>query len=343
MTPSPGASPGPRARSLTSVPGVAVGHADDPKARTGCTVILGPFRAAVETRGLATGTREVDALSELHVVPACQAILLTGGSAFGLAAADGVSGWLEGRGLGFPTGAARVPIVPAAVLYDLAVGRSDVRPDAAMGRRACEAADEGPVREGRVGAGCGATVGKLGGPEHADPGGLGCWAVTGGGTTVSALAVVNAFGDVVDEDGGLVAGCRAPGRDLLDTAAALAAGALPDGYGPPGSGESTTLAVVATDAPLGKRDLRILARQAMNGLIRRLRPAATSFDGDLVFAVSTGDEEVPASHADLLTLGARAEAAVSRAVLRAVGGGDEEARIETSRRGPGRGGDGGDP
>lgn len=317
MTPEPGE----RGRSLTSVSGITVGHADDPGARTGCTVVIGPFRAVVETRGLATGTRELDPLSETHLVPLCHAILLTGGSAFGLAAADGVSGWLEARGLGFETGAARVPIVPAAVLYDLAVGRSDVRPDAAMGRAACDAASGDPVPEGRVGAGCGTTVGKLGGVEHADPGGLGCWADAREGPTVAALAVVNAFGDVVDEKGTVAAGCHGPDGGHLDTAAALATGSVPGGWGPPGSGENTTLAVVATDAPLGKRDLRILARQAMNGLVRRLSPAATPFDGDLVFAVSTAESEEPAGPGELLTLGARAEAVVSAAVLRAVRGG----------------------
>lgn len=318
MTPDPRE----RGRSLTSVSGIAVGHADDPDARTGCTVVIGPFRAVVETRGHATGTRELDPLSETHLVPRCQAILLTGGSAFGLAAADGVSEWLEARDLGFETGAARVPIVPAAVLYDLAVGRADVRPDAAMGRAACDAASEDPVPEGRVGAGCGATVGKLGGGGYADPGGLGCWADARGGPTVAALAVVNAFGDVVDEDGTVAAGCRAPDGGHLDTAAALATGSVPGGWGPPGSGENTTLAILATDAPLGKRDLRILARQAMNGLVRRVSPAATPFDGDLVFAVSTAESGEPAGPGELLTLGARAEAAVSTAVLRAVRGGD---------------------
>lgn len=290
-------------RTLTAVPGVAVGHAEDAGARTGCTAVLGPFRAAAEIRGLATGTREMDALSLLHLVPVCDAILLTGGSAFGLGAADGVVGWLEERGRGFPTSAAAVPIVPAAVIYDLAVGDAAVRPGPAMGRAAASAADPGPVGEGAVGAGCGATVGKMGGGGTGDPGGVGSWADPDRGPAVAALAVVNAFGDVLDEAGGIVAGARGPEGRPLDTARTIREGERPPGFGSgtgarageatePGAGggpaENTTLGVVATDAALGKRALQVVARQAMNGLVRRIRPAGTPFDGDVVFALSTG-------------------------------------------------------
>lgn len=302
-------------RTLTAVPSLRVGHADDPGARTGCTAVLGPFRAAVEVRGLATGSRELDALSPLHVVPRCDALLLTGGSAFGLSAADGVVAWLEERGRGFPTSAAVVPIVPAAVLYDLAVGDASVRPGPEMGRSAAEAADDGPVPEGAVGAGCGATVGKLGGGATGDPSGVGSWSDREDGFAVAALAAVNAFGDVVDAEGRILAGARDADGELLDTARELRAGRRPPGFAP---AENTTLAVVATDAPLGRDRLQVVARQAMNGLIRRVRPAATPFDGDMVFALSTGDDERELPPAEELRVALRAEAALERAVERAV-------------------------
>lgn len=308
-------------RTLTAVEGLAVGHADDRRARTGCTAILGPFTAAVEVMGLATGSRELDALSPLHVVPRCDAILLTGGSAFGLGAADGVVAWLEERGSGFETAAARVPIVPAAVIYDLAVGDASVRPGPAMGREAADAASAGPVPEGAVGAGCGATVGKLAGPERSEPSGIGSWAVDGREGTVAALAVVNAFGDVVDRTGAILAGCRTPSGGHLDTARALREGDAPGGFGERGPAQNTTLAVVATDIPLGKLDLQVLARQATHGLVRRIRPSGTSFDGDIVFALSTGapgQRLAPRPPHELLPLALRGEEAVATAIERAV-------------------------
>lgn len=327
-------------RTLTAVPGLRVGHADDPEARTGCTVILGPFRGAVEVLGLATGSRELDVLSPLHVVPRCDALLLTGGSAFGLAAADGVAAWLEERGRGFPTSAAAVPIVPAAVLYDLSVGNPDVRPDAAMGRAAADAAGDGPVPEGAVGAGCGATVGKLGGGGTGDPSGVGSWADHGDGPRVAALAVVNAFGDVVDAEGRILAGARDADGTPVDTARALREGRRPAGFAAGEDGaaggdgrddreggpvaENTTLAVVATDAPLDRVRLQVVARHAAHGVIRRIRPAATSFDGDLVFALSTAERTGELPPGEVLRVGARAEAALARAVERAVRPGDGE-------------------
>jgi L-aminopeptidase/D-esterase-like protein len=308
-------------RSLTAVAGLQVGHAQDVAARTGCTVVLGPFTAVVEVRGLATGSRELDALSPLHVVPCCDALLLTGGSAFGLAAADGVVAWLEERGRGFRTAAARVPIVPAAVLYDLAVGDASVRPDPAMGRAAAEAAGPEPVEEGPVGAGCGATVGKLAGSEFAEPSGVGSAVAEGREGTMAALAAVNAFGDVVDADGTIVAGCRAPGGGYRDTARTLRDGSASGGFGEGRGRENTTLGVVATDVPLGRTDLQVVARQAVHGLIRRLRPAATPFDGDMVFALSTGavgERLAPRPLHELLPLALRAEEALAQAVTRAV-------------------------
>jgi len=307
---------------ITAVPGIRVGHATDREARTGCTVVLGPFRAACDVRGLATGTREIEALSPLHLVPRADAILLTGGSAFGLAAADGVMTWLEERGQGFDTGATRVPIVPAAVIYDLAVGRADRRPDAAMGRAACDAAASGEVAEGQVGAGTGATVGKLRGMAHAMPGGVGTWALTGEGYTVGALVVVNAAGDVVDDEGRIIAGARADDGGFYDAARALARGGLDpatlERLGANGPGTNTTLAVVATDAPLSRTGLETLARAAATGMARRIVPVHTPFDGDVTFAVSTAPEAVDLPSSVLLVLGILGADALARAIERAV-------------------------
>jgi len=313
-------------RTLTAIPGIAVGHAHDLAAATGCTAVLGPFRAAVDVRGLATGMREVGVLSPLHLVTACDAILLTGGSAFGLAAADGVVRWLEERGRGFPTGDAVVPIVPAAVIYDLGVGDGHVRPDAEMGYAAAASASEDPVSEGRVGCGAGATVGKLRGAESLEPGGVGSWAEGGEEGTVAALVVVNAFGDVLDAQGRIVAGARSEQGTHLDTARALRAGAAPAGLANvSGTGRNTTLAVVATDVPLEKRALQVIARQAMNGLVRRISPCNTPFDGDVVFAVSPAARPEPLSAADLLCVGARVQAALETAIERAVACGESGA------------------
>lgn len=307
---------------ITAVPGVRVGHATDPVARTGCTVILGPFRAACDVRGMATGTRELEALSPLHVAPRADALLLTGGSAFGLSAATGVAEWLEERGEGFDTGVARVPIVPAGVIFDLAVGAADRRPDAAMGREACDAARDADVAEGAVGAGTGATVGKLLGPEFAMPGGVGTWALPGPGCTVGALAVVNAAGDVLDGRGNIVAGARDRDGRFLDLARCIADGAATGAFRdltrPPVPGTNTTLAVVATDAPLSRTALQSVARMAATGVSRRIRPVHTPFDGDLTFAISTAPETEEFDAPFLLTLGVLAAQALEIAIERAV-------------------------
>jgi L-aminopeptidase/D-esterase-like protein len=315
-------------QGLTAVPGLRVGHATDLEARTGCTVILGPFRAACDIRGMATGSRELAALSPLHVVPFANALLLTGGSAFGLEAAAGVMGWLEERGAGYDTGVAHVPIVPAAVIFDLAVGRADRRPDAAMGRSACDAASTGPVAEGRVGAGTGATVGKLRGLEGAMSGGVGSWAVAGPDCTVGALVVVNAVGDVVDGAGRILAGARSASGDFLDTERAIrdgilvggAAGTPADAAAGPGPlpGINTTLAVVATDAPLTKDALQAVARIATTAVARRITPVHTPYDGDVTFAVSTAAEPRELSPGYVLTLGVLAAHALEMAIERAV-------------------------
>ncbi len=303
-------------RTLTAVTGIAVGHADDPVAATGCTVVIGPFAAAAHVHGFATGSRELDALSPFHLVPQCDALLLTGGSAFGLAAADGVVRWLEERGRGFATRAARVPIVPAAVLYDLAVGRADVRPDAAMGYAAATAASSAPVGEGRRGAGAGATVGKILGMDRAAPGGIGSWADPGD-PTVAALVAVNAFGDVVAADGRILAGPLTSEGRHLDTAAALREGVRPQGF-EPGPGEHTTLAVVATDAGLSRRELGIVARQAAAAIPRRISPSGTLFDGDLVVALATGERNEPCDPFALTQIALRAQLALETAIERAV-------------------------
>lgn len=311
--------------SLTSVPGLAVGHALIPGGGSGCTVVLGPFRGGVSVPGQATGTREMGTLDPTHLVPEVDAVLLTGGSAFGLAAADGVMAWLAERDRGFDTGVARVPIVPAAVLFDLAAGRG--RPDAAVGRAACEAASgrgrpeagaagSAPVDEGAVGAGAGATVGKLAGPQAASPGGVGSWAVPGPGWTVGALAVVNALGDVMDDRGTIVAGARNAEGGFVDGTRLLqeaGGGAMSDL-----AGRNTTLCVVATDAPLSRVDLTRMATVAGTALPRRIRPVHTPFDGDVVFALGTSPDVEDADPGTVLALGDAARAALEEAILRAV-------------------------
>jgi len=304
--------------TLTRVPGLRVGHAGDEQARTGCTVVLGPFRGACFVSGLATGTRELDALNPNHVVESIDALLLTGGSAYGLGAADGVVQWLRERGIGFRTPAAAVPIVPAAVIYDLGVGSAERWPDASMARAACDAADAAPVAQGRVGAGTGATVGKLLGIERAATGGVGSAAEESGeGYAVAALAVVNAVGDVLDGRGNVLAGPRlddgtlAVSTELIRRRGAAAfAGAVPP--------SNTTLTVVATDAPLGRTALVSLARMAATAVPRRISPVHTPFDGDITFALSTSAEPRPCPPADLFALGVRAASALERAIERAV-------------------------
>jgi L-aminopeptidase/D-esterase-like protein len=299
------------------VPGVAVGHGQAYGERTGCTVLLGPFRAAAEVRGLATGSRELGVLDPHHLVPSVDAILLTGGSAFGLAAADGVMAWLEQHGRGYDTGSVRVPIVPAAVIFDLHAHAT--RPDSETGVAACADAREGWPEEGRVGAGAGATVGKIAGPDASMPGGVGAFAVDAGSWRVGAVAVVNALGDVLDAAGAIRAGARAPDGTFLDTAARLRRGAGPLGeMRDVVAGTNTTLAVVATDAPLSRVDLGRVARTAANALARRISPVHTPFDGDIVFAVSTSPEPAAVSAAEVLALGVAAQHALEEAITRSV-------------------------
>lgn len=298
------------------VPGLAIGHGHAYGGHSGCTVLLGPFRAAVDVRGLATGSRELGVLDPHHLVPQADAIVLTGGSAFGLAAVDGVMGWLEEQGRGYDTGAGRVPIVPGAVIFDL--GPHVTRPDAETGSAACADAEEGWPEEGRVGAGAGATVGKLAGPGGAMPGGLGAWAADAGPWRVGAIAVVNALGDVLDGSGRIVAGARGGDGAFLDSTAVLRAGGPGRDAPAPRPGANTTLAVVATDAPLSRVALGRLARVASNALARRIAPVHTPFDGDVVFAVSTAPEAGESPASEILALGAAAQSALEEAILRAV-------------------------
>lgn len=298
--------------SITAVRGVRVGHAQHARGRTGCTVLLGPFRAACDVRGLATGTREIDTLSPTHLVPRVDAVLLTGGSALGLGAADGVIRWIAAEGGGFDTGITRVPIVPAAVIFDLTSERD--APDADVGYAACEAASPAPVAEGRVGAGTGATIGKIRGRDRADPGGIGTFAMRAGNYTVGALAVVNSLGDVIDFDGSIIAGARDDEGNFIDTLQTVSAGL--DTFMPPRTA-NTTLAAVATDAPLTRIALRQLAHAAACAIGRRIAPANTVFDGDVVFALSTSTSPRDAEPAELLMLGAVAQIALEHAILRA--------------------------
>jgi L-aminopeptidase/D-esterase-like protein len=278
--------------SITDVDGILVGHWTEPAAATGCTVILTPPRTAgsVDVKGGAPGTRETDALRPGTVTPEVHAVVLSGGSAFGLAAADGVQRWLAGRGTGFDTGVARVPIVPAAVLFDLGVGDPAVRPDAEAGRLACEAATAAVV-EGSVGAGTGATVAKAPDPTAGWKGGIGTASATEDGIVVGALAAVNALGAIVEDDGRPVAENRNP-----------------DGEEQRWPGTNTTLVVIATNALLSKERANLLAQAGSEGLALAVRPSHTMWDGDVVFALGTGAIDAPQPALERLAIGVVAEA-----------------------------------
>ncbi len=302
---------------LTRVPGIKVGHVTLDERPTGCTVILteGGAVAGVDVRGGAPGTREVDLLSPVATVEKIHAIVLSGGSAFGLDAASGAVRYLEERGIGFDVGVAKVPIVPSAILFDLGVGgRPEVRPGADCGYNASKAASDGPVPEGSVGAGAGATVGKMAGRERAMKGGIGTAAIElPNGLLVSALVAVNAVGDVVDPaSGDVVAGVRTEdGRGLADARKLLRAGGAPGGR----PGENTTIGVVATNARLTKAQATKVAQMAHDGLARTIYPAHTPADGDTLFALALGNWE---GEADVTVLGALAADATAEAILRAV-------------------------
>lgn len=310
-------------QALTGVPGLLVGHFTEAQAATGCTVVLAPpggMRAAAYVRGRATGTRELDALSPSHLVPVVHALLLTGGSAYGLGAADGVMRWLAQRGRGFSVGVGVVPIVPAAVIFDLApLGRADRWPTPEDAVTACDSANA-EVAEGSVGAGTGATVGKVLGAQGAMKGGLGTWAERVAEVVVGALAVVNAFGDVRDEAGRIIAGAR-QGKGFVDTARYLAQGGVPGGsFAKPGA--NTTLLVVATNAQVDRLGLAQVARAAADAMAQRITPVGTAFDGDVVFALSAGEQPAPTPVMIELLAQRAAATAIERAVRMAKGTGE---------------------
>jgi L-aminopeptidase/D-esterase-like protein len=302
--------------SITDVPGIAVGHFTDTRRPTGCTVILTPKGAVggVDVRGAAPGTRETDLLSPLNTVEVVHAVLLSGGSAFGLDAAGGVMRWLDERGIGVPVGPVRVPIVPAAVLFDLTLGDGSIRPDANAGYTACVAASTDATAEGNVGAGAGAVVGKLFGFDRAMKGGIGAASVTVDGITVGAIVAVNATGDVVDPASGrLVAGARsADGLRLHGSTRAMLQGELPTHMA---VGAATTLGVVATDAVITKSQANKIAQMAHDGLARSINPVHTQSDGDTLFALGTGES---GRSANITVLGTLAAEVVAQAVLSAV-------------------------
>jgi len=299
------------------IAGLKIGHAQDERALTGCTVLLceAGMVAACDVRGGATGERELETLRPGHLVERIHALVLAGGSAFGLDAATGVMRWCEERGIGFDTGVARVPIVPAVILFDLRMAKR--RPDAAMGyaaaQAAAEAAPDAPVTEGNVGAGSGATVGKLFGIARATKAGVGCWTEElSSGVRVAALAAVNAFGDIRDPDTGrIIAGARVAegSRGFADTAMALRQGKVRKGFGDP----NTVLVAVATNAALSRVEAGRMAVMASAGLARVVSPAHSTFDGDVVFALSIGE-----ARADVNALGAAAAEAEARAIVRGV-------------------------
>ncbi len=295
---------------ITEVPGIRVGHWTDVEACTGCTVVLLPEAGAiagVDVRGPAPGTRETDLLAPGRLVERVHAICLCGGSAFGLGAADGVMRFLREREVGLPVGPVRVPLVPAAVVFDLTTGAA-AWPGPDEGYAACLAASDDPA-EGRVGAGTGATVAKLLG--RSSPGGVGTASVRlPNGVMVGALAVVNALGDVHGRDGRVVAAATGPDGGPVDAWRTVLETGHPQ---PPPAGASTTIAVVATDAALDKAGCRRLAEVAHDGLALAVRPAHTPFDGDTVFAVSAGE-----AAADAVSLGLAAAEAMWRAIERAV-------------------------
>ncbi|MGH2448034.1 MAG: P1 family peptidase [Chloroflexota bacterium] len=298
------------ADGITSVRGILVGQADDDRALTGCSVVVAPDGAVVgcDVRGYAPGTRETDLCRPGTLVTQAQAVLLAGGSAFGLDAATGVVRYLYERGLGFPTGVVPVPIVPAAVLFDL--GLAEVAwPDAAMGYQAASSATAKRPAEGNAGAGMGATVGKLLGPERATKSGIGTASIEVAGVTVGALMAVNAFGEVVDPDTGrILAGARGPDGEYVDTVGAVLSGAG-------GQSGNTTIGVVATDARLTSEQVDYLARVSHDGLARTIRPVHSMIDGDAIFALATGKSD---RAVEMLALGVAATLVVQRAIVSAV-------------------------
>jgi len=311
--------------SIISIPDILIGHAQDMDALTGCTVVLCPKGAVggIDQRGGAPGTRESDALHPMHLVEKVHAIVLAGGSAFGLDAATGVMKYLEEHNIGFETGAGKVPIVPAAILFDLNIGKKDVRPDAAMGYQACVNASKGIPQEGNYGAGVGATVGKILGLGQAVKSGTGFAAMEiGNGVFVAALMVVNAFGDVIDPSNGqILAGARSFHKGPIqlgsteifaDTQEIMKTwiGRTTLGFS---SHANTVIGVVMSNARLSKEETNKVAQMAQDGIARCIKPAHTMVDGDTIFAVCTGRRK-----ADVNIIGAFAAEVTSQAILRSI-------------------------
>ncbi|GAB6099605.1 P1 family peptidase [Halanaerocella petrolearia] len=296
---------------LTDIPGIKVGHAHSKKGMTGCTVILSEdgATAGVSVKGSAPGTRETSLLDPINTVEEVHSILLTGGSAFGLAAADGVMAALEDEGIGFDVGVTKVPIVPAAVLFDLEVGNPNIRPDAKMGQLALKNATKAETRLGKVGAGMGCKVGKLLGIEQASSSGLGSASLQlNEDTYIAAIVAVNAFGDILDQEGRIIAGCKDEAGNFIDTYQALQDKEEVEGFG-----KNTTIGVVATNAHLTKIEATKLAQVAHNGYAQHIRPVHTMLDGDTIFAMSTGNQKV-----DINLLSTAASQVMGQAIIRAI-------------------------
>ncbi len=303
--------------AITDVAGIRVGHAHDLDAITGCTAVVfeGGARAGWAPPGYATGTRKADVFRETHLNETIHALVLSGGSDYGLDAGGGAMRCLEGHGIGFDVGVAVVPIVPTAILFDLGVGDADRRPDVEMGHQACERATDGTIDEGCVGAGTGATIGNLFSLERATKTGLGTASVDSPYGPIGALAIVNAFGDILDaETGGIIAGLRdETGEHFISTAEQIRQGTLRRRFS--GRGSNTTLWVVATEVELGRSELTRLARMTDGALVRTHSPAHGTFDGDVGVAVSTGQQR---SDVDLNHIAGFAQDALTGAIRRAV-------------------------
>jgi L-aminopeptidase/D-esterase-like protein len=310
------AAPAPDSGCLTDVEGIKVGHYTETRRPTGCTVILteGGAVAGVDVRGSAPGTHETDLLSPLNTVEKIHAVVLSGGSAFGLETTAGVMQYLEEQRIGYQTRVAKIPIVPAAILFDLSLGDARIRPDKRSGYIACKSAKARACEEGNVGAGTGATIGKMFGMDRAMKGGLGTASIQVGTVTVAALVAVNAFGDVLDPATGVVlAGARTQdGKSLVNSIEQMRQGR----YAPPkASGENTTIGVVATNAVLNKNQAAKMAQMSHDGLARSINPVHTPHDGDTLFGISTGTETTAAN---LTLLGSLAADVVAQAVRRAI-------------------------
>jgi len=303
--------------AITDVTGIKVGHWTSSARPTGCTAVLAPPSGAVggvDVRGSAPGTRETDLLNPENLVDRVNAVVLAGGSAFGLDAATGAVRWLDEHGIGYDVRIAKVPIVPSAILFDLALGDPKIRPDAAAGYAACDAATAERPAEGNVGAGAGATVGKMFGFDRAMKGGIGTASVTLDGLVVGAIVAVNAIGDVVDPSNGrIVAGARSKdGKKTIDTVRTILSGEIPAILTP---GTATTIGVVATNAELTKAQAQKIAQMAQDGVARAIAPSHTMFDGDAIFTLATGGARKTGNPT---LLGLMAAEVVAASILRAV-------------------------